>query len=304
MADRGDALAHDHDRSIGDARRQRRPEACLCGEVERREGVVEDIDVGLYDERPGDRQALALPARDVRAALVDLAVEPVGHRLHEAGGLGDVERVPELGVGGFGPAEAQVRRHRAGEEVGPLRHVADPAPQQLGCQIAHVDAVDEHRPGGGVEQARDQVDDRRLAGAGAADDRCRLARCDSERHIGEYRMSRARIGERDVTELDRAALGRRRHGRFRRSHRGLGVEHLDDPFRGDGGAGDHRHHECQHHDRHQDLDQVRQVSDQRSDLEFAAVDATGADPQHRNAREVDDQSHGREHQRHQTSRPQ
>ncbi len=43
---------------------------------------------------------------------------------------------------------------------------------------AHVVAVDAHRAGGHVVEARDQVGDRRLAGAGLADERDRLARLD------------------------------------------------------------------------------------------------------------------------------
>ena len=49
---------------------------------------------------------------------------------HEVGGLGDLERLPQLLVGGVGLAEAQVAGHRAGEQVRLLGHQADAAPQQ------------------------------------------------------------------------------------------------------------------------------------------------------------------------------
>ena len=82
---------------------------------------------------------------------------------HEVGGLGDLERLPQLVVGGVGLAVAQVAGDGAGEQVRLLGHEADAAPQQLGVEVAHVDAVDEHAARGGVEQAGDQVEQRRLA---------------------------------------------------------------------------------------------------------------------------------------------
>ncbi len=47
-------------------------------------------------------------------------------------------------VGGVRVAVAQVARDRAGEQVRPLRDQPDPAPQHVGVELAHVDAVDEH----------------------------------------------------------------------------------------------------------------------------------------------------------------
>ncbi len=64
---------------------ERCPQAGVGGEVERRERVVEHVDLRLHDECSGDAQSLALTARHVRAALGDRAVDPVGHGLHEVG---------------------------------------------------------------------------------------------------------------------------------------------------------------------------------------------------------------------------
>ena len=138
--------------AFGRVRFQRRPQPGVGAEVERRERVVEHVDLRADHEGPGDREPLSLPTRHVRAALGDLAVDPLGHRLHEPGGLGDLERLPQLLLGRVGAAEAQVRRHGAGEEERLLGHVADLAPQQVLVEFAHVDAVDEHRAARGVEQ--------------------------------------------------------------------------------------------------------------------------------------------------------
>ena len=127
-----------------------------------------------------------------------------------------LEGVPHLVVGGVGLPVAEVAGDRAAEQVGGLRHEADAAPQQLLVEVAHVDAVDEDGAAGDVEQPWDEVDERRLAGAGAADDRRRLARADGERDAAEHRRLGARVAERHVAELDRRRVARARDGSRRR----------------------------------------------------------------------------------------
>ena len=56
--------------------------------------------------------------------------------------------------------------------------------------LAHVDAVEEDGAGRRLVQPRQQVDERRLARTGGADERRRLARLDAERHVLERRASR------------------------------------------------------------------------------------------------------------------
>ena len=199
VADRRHALGDDHDRGLVDARRQRRSQASIGREVERREGVVEHVDVGLHDQRTGDRQPLALAARHVRASLGDLALDAVRHRLHEAARLSDLERVPELRLGGVRPSEAQVGSDRSGEQVGALRHVADLCPTAVPA-----------RAGGrrlrSTSTAPSVTSNRRVmrltivvlpapvlpmiavVSPGA----------DSERDVVEHRMTGAGVGERDV----------------------------------------------------------------------------------------------------------
>ena len=72
------------------------------------------------------------------------------------------------------------------------------------------------------------------------------------------------------------------------------VEHLDDAFGAHRGAGDEDHHEGGHHDSHDDLGEVAQECDQRADLHLSVVDPVGAEPQHGDARRVEDQDHDRE----------
>ena len=144
-------------------------------EVERGERVVEQVDVGPLHQRAGDGETLALPARDVGAALRDRRVEPAGHRGDEVARLRDLECLPQLVVGGVGAAEPEVARDRAREQVRPLRHEPDVAPEQLRVDVADVDAVHQHRASGGVVEPRAEAEQRRLARAGAPHHRERLA---------------------------------------------------------------------------------------------------------------------------------
>ena len=73
---------------------QRRPQRRVGGVVERRERVVEQVDLRPVHQHPGDREPLPLAAGDVGAALGDRRVQPALHPLDEVAGLGDLERLP------------------------------------------------------------------------------------------------------------------------------------------------------------------------------------------------------------------
>jgi hypothetical protein len=59
---------------------------------------------------------------------------------------------------------------RVVEQDGFLGDEADVAAQAAQGEFAQVAAVDAHVPGHGIEEARQEVDQRGLAGAGAADE--------------------------------------------------------------------------------------------------------------------------------------
>ena len=69
-----------------------------CG-VEVGGRLVEDHDPWLGEQQAGDRQPLALAARQPVAALADDGVEAVGQRPHQRAEAGLVERRPQLVVG-------------------------------------------------------------------------------------------------------------------------------------------------------------------------------------------------------------
>ncbi len=147
-------------------------------------------------------RTLTLTAGDVRAALGDARVEPVGHLLDEVTSLRDVERVPELLVGRLLASVAQVRRDGSGEEERTLRYEADAVPQRLDVGLAHIRAADVHGSARDVEEPRDERDERRLAGTGGSDDRHRLSGLGREADAAQHRGVGTGVGELHIVERD------------------------------------------------------------------------------------------------------
>ncbi len=297
--DGGDPLGDHELERVAGLGHERGAQSRIGGEVQRAEGVVEEVQRRLRGERPGDAEPLALPAGDVRAALRDRGVELLGHRGDEVPALGDGERVPELLLVGVRVPEAEVRRDGAGEQVGPLRHEADPVPEHAGVEVAHVVPVQQHAPLGRVHEARDEVDQGGLAGAGAADDRDGLPCAGGEGDVLEHGSLGAGIGEGDVLEgqLDRALDLADPVGAL--VDAGLGLEHLGDALGGDHGARDHHRHEGRHHHRDEDLHEIGDERGDRADLHLAGVDARRGDQQHEDARHVQDEHDDRVDEDHQ-----
>ena len=233
-------------------------------------------------------------------------LEAAVHLLDEVLRLGDLERVPQLVVGGVLVPEAQVARHGPREQERLLRDDADPLPQVLEAHLADVDTIDLDRAGRGVVEARDQVDQRRLAAAGAADDRGRLAGTGAERDVPKDGFLGAGIAELEAAEDDLAAAGRiARADRLLRiaDHR-LRVEHLADPPRRDDAARDQDEHEDRGQDGEQDLGEVLHVGGQAADRQRPLVDADGAEPDDGHRGQVEDGRDRRDREREQAGDPQ
>ena len=108
--------------------------------------VVEDVDLGLPDERPGDGQALLLPAGQVRPALGDHRLEAVRHGQDELAAPArsprrapPPRRWPPRGRSGCCPAMVSLNSTAfcgTKPELGPqrlLRHLADVHAVHAGC---------------------------------------------------------------------------------------------------------------------------------------------------------------------------
>ena len=159
--------------------------------------LVEDHERRVAEERARERDALPLADREVVAAG-ELAAEhrlvALGEPLEEVvrvgarGGRDDVvERVDPLV-----PPHADVlaRREQVALEV--LEDDRDRGAELVAVDLGDVDVVPEHAPVVGPVEPRDDLRERRLAGAVLADERDHLAPLDLERDAVERGPVRSR----------------------------------------------------------------------------------------------------------------
>ena len=149
------------------------------------------ITSGPRRDRPGDAQALLLPARERQPGLLELVLDLVPQRrpaerlldqlVHvalEAGDLADRRRCCRRSTWGTGSASGT-----------PCRSAGGPRPGRP-ARVVEVDAVVQQRPldPGALDQVVHPVqaaDERRLAAAGRADQRRDLVAVDRQRHVAD-----------------------------------------------------------------------------------------------------------------------
>src|SRR5207237_9384207 len=158
------------------------------------------------DQRPGDRQSLTLATRKIGATLVHWRLELLRHRRDEVPRLRHLEGMPQLGLGGVLLAEPEVVGDRATKEVSLLGNEPDRAPEGFEQLLPDVHVVDADGARCDVERAGNEVQQRGLAGARAADDRGGRARWQLEREAMQHRLLPARVAEGDVAEFDGTRL--------------------------------------------------------------------------------------------------
>ena len=127
------------------------------------------------------------------------------------------------------PRVGDVVVHRGREQERVVVDHGDRGPQGGEVEVAHVGAVDQHRAGGDVVEAREELDERRLARPGRADEGDRAPRLDDEVDVAQGGLAGAAVGEAHVAQLDAAAPGRQRLRVARRGQPGLAVEQLEHP---------------------------------------------------------------------------
>ena len=155
--------------------------------VERAGRLVEHQHRRLVVERAGDRDPLRLAAGQPQPGVADAG------RVAERQRLDELRRVRDLA-----PPTARARRpasprrarcwprscRRTGTRPGARTRSGGAARRVV--ELADVVAVEQHRALGRDEQSGQAPHERRLAGAGAADERDRRARRDVERDVGDH----------------------------------------------------------------------------------------------------------------------
>ena len=100
--------------------------------------------LGVGQQRPGQRQALALAAGERPAALLDLAVQPLGQRLQDVLAARDRQRLEERFVVVVARRVELVAQH-AGEQPGVVLADDDPAADGRQRQVGQRHAVQQDR---------------------------------------------------------------------------------------------------------------------------------------------------------------
>ena len=265
--------------------------------VDAREGVVQDQDRRTQDHRPREGDALALAARQGDAAFADDGVEAVLELLDLPFDLGPGGRPPHLLGGGIGDAVADVLGHRDGEQEAVLRHHRDARTQEVNRHPVQVHAVDQDRVVVHFQQPRHQADESRLAGPDRSHDADRAAGFDRKVDALERRHIAARIGEREVPELDPAADVRNVRDVLPIANRRHDVQDGAQPFqRREAALGD-RHDETQHHRREREHANETPEQPQVLGAELTRLYPLPTQPQHHGSRQGRHQANAGEHRR-------
>ena len=192
-------------------------------DAERRRGLVEHDELGLEQQRAGDGDGLALPARERRDGLAhrgdaggELVQERPGADLHRH--LVKLPRVLPRGRDRCWPPRRDFRRARGPGTPWRCRGRARREGESSATSLAH----EADRAGRRLVHAREHLDEGGLARAVVAHQRDHLARVDVELDVGQRRDGAEVLGH--VAERDDglAAGGRRgsvEHGRASRAAR-------------------------------------------------------------------------------------
>ena len=193
--------------------------------------------------------------------------------------------------------ELEVRENVAREEHALLRHVAEHGAQAGLGQAAHVHAADADRAAGRIIKARDEVQQRRLAAAGRADDGRDLAGPRREADVVQHVVLRAGIAERHMVERDGRVRG---HGlgAARVAHACACAQNFVHARGRYLGARQEHRHDRDHHEGHDDERRIGRKGDHVADLHVAGVDAFRAEPLDHDRDAVHDERHDRAHERH------
>ena len=110
--------------------------ALLVEAVERRGRLVEQQDRGCGQQRPGDREALALAAREHDAALADRGVDAERVALEHLAEVHGAQHALAVVIGCLGRGQSQVLGDRPGEGRGILLDVAELRAQRVAVEGA------------------------------------------------------------------------------------------------------------------------------------------------------------------------
>src|SRR5215211_2653501 len=172
--------------------------------------LVQDEDPRVRQDRPGEREQLALALAERPSTLAQNRVVAFRKSSDEAVGVdhtgSGLDLLTRRRRGIAGATVTDVLRDGAREQEGLLEHDPDVRPQVFAGELRHVPTVDEDPSLRRVIEARYQARYRRLAGPRRADEGYRHAGLDLEVHIVQDGSARI-VREGHVLEGDPAPCG-------------------------------------------------------------------------------------------------
>ena len=169
-----------------------------------------------------------------------------------------------------------------------MQHNAHGVAQGNQVVVAHVTPAHEHSAPSRVVQARNELHERALARARAAEHAHRGARLDAKVDMLEHVLGSIRaVLKRYVAELD-ASVGDLVHSRVCRGglDERLLVNHVRDAFHAGERAREQQKHVGDHHERVHDQQHVAHKARERAHAQLAGDNHASADPQDRNGGHV------------------
>ena len=148
--------------------------------VDRRGRLVENQHRRQAEHNPGDAEQLLLALGEVAAPFGDDGVVALGHPHDETVGVGLFGGGDNLPLGGVRAAVGDVVPDGGRAQPGVLEDHPVALPERLAGKMTDIMAVDRDRTLPDVVEPHQQVNERRLAAAGRADNRDPLAGMDRE----------------------------------------------------------------------------------------------------------------------------
>ena len=239
-----------------------------------------------------------MAAGDIGAALAHLGVEAVGQRHDEIVGLGILGGLDHLLLSGVRAAPQQILADGAREEDVVLKHHADAGAELIQGIVTHVHPVHQDSAVGDVVKPGDQVHQRGLSGTGTAHHSQELAGADGEVDVGENILPGAPglVLEVHMAEFH-LALGRRQRVGAAGAvlNGGLGLQHLVDSAGAGNGAGELQQTHSQHHDAHQNLEDIGDKGGEVADEHAAGHHSGAAQVEHGGGGAVEGDHHDGHH---------
>ncbi|MNE61302.1 hypothetical protein D3C80_1565080 [compost metagenome] len=116
MLHRGQAMGNHQRGTPGHQAGQRLLDQVFALRVERAGGLVQQQDRCIHQQRPGNRQALALPARKADATLAQGRLVALRQLPDEFVGMGAMRCGFDFGLGSIGPPITDIGLHRAAKQ--------------------------------------------------------------------------------------------------------------------------------------------------------------------------------------------